>query len=74
MESREWEQMEEKILAAEEELAARQREIQAPDAVSDPLKLHAAYERVKTAEAEVARLYERWAELEAKLAPASDPQ
>ena len=36
LESREWEQMEEKILAAEEELAARQRDMQAPDAVSDP--------------------------------------
>ncbi|HWQ55223.1 MAG TPA: ABC-F family ATP-binding cassette domain-containing protein [Bryobacteraceae bacterium] len=68
METREWDQMEEKILAAEEELAARQRELQAEEVVSDPIRLQETYERLKAAEETVAGLYARWAELEAKLA------
>ena len=67
LEAREWEAMEQRILAAEEELAARQREMQAPDVVSDPVKLHQAYDRMKAAEQAVAALYDRWAELEAKV-------
>lgn len=66
IEQREWETMEERILAAEEELAARQREMQSPEVVSDPLRLASCYERVKEAEREVEQLYARWVALEAK--------
>jgi ATP-binding cassette subfamily F protein uup len=68
LEAREWESMEEKILAAEAELAERQRELQAPDVVSDPARLQQAYERLKAAEEVVEQLYARWAELEARQA------
>jgi ABC transport system ATP-binding/permease protein len=67
LESREWEQMEEKILAAEQEVESAKSALQAPDVVRDPLKMHQAYDRLKEAEADVERLFHRWAELEAKL-------
>jgi ATP-binding cassette subfamily F protein uup len=67
MEAREWEQMEEKILAAEQELEAQQQEMQAPDVVSDPVRLQDVYARMKAAEEAVDTLYARWAELEAKI-------
>ena len=67
MEQREWEQMEEKILAAEQELEARQQEMQAPDVVSDPVRLQDVYARMKAAEEAVDSLYARWAELEDKI-------
>jgi len=67
MEAREWEQMEEKILLAEEELALRRRELEA-SGLTDPMRLREAYERLKAAEDVVNQLYERWAELEEKQA------
>ncbi len=66
MESREFDQMESKILAAEEELDKWKAAIQAPDIVSDAKRLQEAYEAMQTAQAEVEALYARWAELEAK--------
>jgi hypothetical protein len=39
-----------------------------PDVVSHSQRLHEAYEAQKCAEAEVEKLYTRWAELEAKQA------
>jgi ATP-binding cassette subfamily F protein uup len=66
LEAREWEQMEARILEAEGELEALHREMQSPDVVSDGLRLHACYQKVQAAEARVAELYARWAELEAK--------
>ena len=66
LEAREWEQMESRILEAEGQLEALRAEMQSPDVVSDGLRLHACYQKVQTAEARVAELYERWAELEAK--------
>ena len=68
MDAREWEGMEERILAAEADVAARREELQAPDVVSDALKLHQIYERLRAAEEAVEQLYARWAELEAKTA------
>jgi ABC transport system ATP-binding/permease protein len=65
-EAREWEQMEGRILAAEEAVAALRGEMQSPEVVSDGPRLHAAYEKLQAAEAEVHVLYARWAELEAK--------
>ena len=66
LEAREWEQMESRVLEAEQDLEAIKAEMQSPEVVSDGLRLHACYERMQTAEAKVAALYERWAELEAK--------
>jgi ATP-binding cassette subfamily F protein uup len=66
LEAREWEQMEARILEAESELEKLQAEMQSPEVVSDGLRLHSCYQRMQAAEARVAELYARWAELEAK--------
>jgi ATP-binding cassette subfamily F protein uup len=65
LEQREWDGMEAKILDAERELAARQRELQ--DASSDHARLTSAYTALQRAQRLVDGLYARWAELEAKL-------
>ena len=56
-----------KILAAESELAARERELQ--DAASDPARVSQAYEHMQEAHRRVEDLYARWAELESKVGP-----
>ena len=61
----EWDAMEEKILKAEEELAAWQHEVQ--DSASDATRLPEAYEKMQQVQAQVEKLYERWSELEAKV-------
>ncbi len=66
LEQREWDAMEEKILAAEQELASRQREMQ--DAASDPQRVTEAYDNMQAAHRRVEDLYARWAELESKVA------
>ena len=66
LEAREWEQMESRILEAEERLEAIRAEMQLPEVVSDGPRLHACYESLQGVEAEVQTLYSRWAELEAK--------
>jgi ATP-binding cassette subfamily F protein uup len=66
LEQREWDAMEARILDAEGELAARQREMQ--EATSDARRLTEAYEELQEAQRRVEGLYTRWAELEAKLA------
>ena len=66
MEAREFEQMEERILAAEGELAAARERLQAPDVVTDSQKLRETYAQMQAAEAQVDALYKRWAELEDK--------
>jgi hypothetical protein len=58
--------MEAKILEAERELAAWQREMQ--EAASDARRLTKAYEELQQAQRRVEALYARWAELEAKVA------
>ena len=65
-EQREWEQMEETILAAETALTECQAAVEDPAVASDPTALRARWEALESARAEVARLYARWAELEAK--------
>jgi ABC transport system ATP-binding/permease protein len=55
-------------MTAEGELEAARAAMQAPDVVSDPVKLQECYERMQQAEAAVETLYARWAELEAKQA------
>ena len=66
LEAREWEQMENRILEAEQSVDLIRAEMQLPDVVSDGLRLHSYYERLQAAEAEVHNLYARWADLEAK--------
>ena len=66
LEQREWDGMEAKILEAEQDLAARQRELEA--AASDPERVTEAYEKMQVAHRRVDDLYARWAELEAKVA------
>jgi ATP-binding cassette subfamily F protein uup len=68
LEAREWEQMEQKILTAEQQLESIRAEMQSPDVVSDAARLHACYTRLQAAESEVESLYSRWAELESRRA------
>lgn len=67
MESREFEQMEAKILTAEENLEKWKAALQAPDVVVDAKRLQEAYEQMQRAQVDVDALYARWAELEAKI-------
>jgi ABC transport system ATP-binding/permease protein len=66
LEAREWEQMEARILEAEQELEALRAEMQAPEVASDGVRLHECYVKMQAAEARVEGLYARWAELEGK--------
>ena len=68
-EAREWEQMEARILEAEQQLEAIRAEMHSPEVVSDGPRLQACYARLQPAEAAVHALYARWAELEAKQQP-----
>ncbi len=65
LDSREWDSMEEKILVAEEALEAKKATV--AEAAADAARLPQAYQEMLDAQAEVDRLYARWAELEAKL-------
>jgi ATP-binding cassette subfamily F protein uup len=65
-EKREWEQMEERILEAEEILATCQRAIDDPSVASDPFALQERYAALEAARVAVDTLYARWAELEEK--------
>ena len=67
LESREFEQMEAKILAAEVELEKWKAALQAPDVVVDAKRLQHAYDEMQRAQAEVDAHYARWAELGAKI-------
>ncbi len=62
---REWDGMEAKILEAEHDLAAAQRDFEA--ASSDHVRVTEAYEKMQAAQRRVEDLYARWAELEAQL-------
>jgi ABC transport system ATP-binding/permease protein len=65
-EQREWDEMEALILAAEEALEACRRAAADPGIVADHRALAARIEALSAAQAEVDRLYARWAELEAR--------
>ena len=62
----EWDGMEQKILEAEQELAAWHNEVQ--DASSDADRLPQAFEKLQQAQTRVDELYQRWADLDAKVA------
>jgi ATP-binding cassette subfamily F protein uup len=66
LEQREYEQIEQRIAEAEARLAAAQQDLQAPETVSDPRRLEAAWQAMRVAQDEVDRLYSRWQELEEK--------
>ena len=66
MEQRELEQMEAKIMAAEEELHAGQKLLEDPAVLADRNKLHDACTRVDASQKKVQELYARWEELEAR--------
>ena len=67
LEQRELDAMEATILAAEERLAAAQNATEDPAVASDATTLQQRYAELSAAQAEVDRLYARWAELEAKV-------
>jgi ABC transport system ATP-binding/permease protein len=64
-EQREWDTMEGRITEAEARLHALQAEIERPDVVANAARLVALGGEIVAAQAEVDRLYARWAELEA---------
>ena len=66
MEQRELEQMEARIMAAEETLHAAQRQMEDPAVLKDRNKLHAACENVDAAQKAVSALYARWEALEVR--------
>ncbi len=66
MELRELEQMEAKIMAAEEQLHASQRQMEDPKILADRNKLHEVCLKVDEAQKRVAELYARWEALEAR--------
>ncbi len=66
LESREWEQMETRILEAEQQRESIQLEMHSPEVVSDGPRLQSCYARLQSADAAIHLLYARWAELEAK--------
>jgi ATP-binding cassette subfamily F protein uup len=65
LQQREWDSMEAKILDAEQELAASQREMET--FASDANRVGEAYEKMQAAQRRVDELYARWAELEASV-------
>ena len=66
-EQREFDAMEDTLLAAEERLAAAQRAVEDPAVAADAAALQLRYAELQEAQGEVDRLYARWADLEAKL-------
>ena len=68
LEQREWEGMEDAIVAAETAAEACRVAAEDPAVGSDALEVQRRYTALEQARAEVARLYDRWAELESKRA------
>ena len=67
-EQREWDGMEAAIFAAEAALEQRRRTAEDPAIATEAALLHERFAALAAAQTEVERLYDRWAELEAKLA------
>jgi len=66
LEQREWEGMEERVHAAEARLVEERTRAEDPSIATDAAALQERLEALDEARREVDRLYERWAELEAK--------
>ena len=67
LEQREFDAMEATVLAAEERLAEAKKRAEDPAIAADADALQLHYAELQSAQAEVDRLYARWAELESKL-------
>ena len=67
LENREWESMEAQIEAADQDLAAHQRNLHDPEIMRAPKRLQESYEKLQAAQQAADQLYARWAELEVKL-------
>ena len=65
-EQKEWDGMEAAIAAAEADVKTKQAAADDPVVLADHTKAHAAFDALGAAQAEVDRMYARWAELEAK--------
>jgi len=66
LEQREWEGMEESVLAAEARVAEAKVHAEDPSIATDSAALQERLQALEEAQQQVDRLYERWAELEAK--------
>ena len=64
-EQREYNKMEENILAAEDELEKIKKECMAKEIQNDPRKCQEMYELLNVTQAKIDKLYKRWTELEA---------
>jgi ATP-binding cassette subfamily F protein uup len=68
IEGREYEQIEMRIAEADERLRRAREELQNPERSHDAVVMQARYDELLAAQADVDQLYERWAELESKVA------
>jgi ATP-binding cassette subfamily F protein uup len=69
LDQREWDGMEARILEAETRLEARRQAMEDPAVAADHMAVQERHDALTAAQAEVDRLYARWAELEARLKP-----
>jgi ATP-binding cassette subfamily F protein uup len=67
-EAREWDGIEATVATAEDILHSKREQLELPEVVTDPTRLMKAVDELDAAQAVVDKLYERWAELEAKQA------
>ncbi len=63
-EQREWDGMEARILAAEQELSVLQQEVEAAGQGTDHVRLQEACQALHAAQEAIEKLYRRWQELE----------
>jgi len=66
-EAREWEEIESRVAAAEENLSQARAVLEDPAIVSDPARLTEAAKAIDAAQDAVDKVYERWAELGSKV-------
>ncbi len=66
IDQREYDQMEETIMVAEQELEEVQAKMEAPDTIANPDLLHETWLKAQVVQERVEKLYARWDELEAK--------
>ena len=68
LETREWEQIEDRVAQAETVLEEKRQQLERPEIVSNPAMLMQAAAEIEAAQEIVDALYARWAELETKRA------
>jgi ATP-binding cassette subfamily F protein uup len=72
-EQREWNEIEERILAGEAAVSAKQQEVEAAGRSSDHVRLGECCRALQAAQKAVESLYARWQELESKRTQVHDP-